>query len=238
MIKKIWQADSGIEAVIVGEPTEMKVATSHKGAVCGIVKLTGLEAHSSKTDIGVSAVHHAIRLMSEMDKIADELARQIDDDTDISPPYSTLNIGMVNGGNAANIIAKNCVFTFDYRYMPGSDSQKVIDRILQMVDSSQLQMKQKYDKASIELSIDHVLGLSQEQNGAAQEIAQMLTGENETISVPFGTEAGLFQKQGFSTIVCGPGSVRQAHKPNEFIKKSQVQSCANFIGKLIERQSI
>lgn len=237
MIEDMVKNLPAIDAVIVGEPTNMKVASSHKGVYSAQTTFKGLEAHSSQTDKGVSAIHFAVRLMAELDEIADELKQNPVKDTTMVPPYSTLNMGIVNGGIASNIIARDCMFTWDYRYMPGEDPHVVLDRIDNKASLLQAQMREFYPDAAIEFEKATIPSLRPEASGAAEELCRQLTGENSTIEVPYGTEAGQFQERGYSTVVCGPGSIDQAHKPDEYIELGQVKLGIEFVQRLIERQS-
>lgn len=237
MIKDMWDTQPEIDAVIVGEPTEMRIATSHKGSQAGTVTFKGLEAHSSKPNLGVSANHFAIRMMADLDRISEELSREECKVEDMSPPFSTLNIGVIRGGTASNIVSESCQFTWDYRYVPNSDPSFVAERIAERAQSLETEMRALYQGAEVAMDVTSIPGLLSEDFGKAAAIVRKLTGQNCQISVPFGTEAGQFQQQGYSAVVCGPGSIEQAHKPNEFISLEQVLACVEFIEKIIAHQS-
>ncbi|MCV6547584.1 MAG: acetylornithine deacetylase [Cohaesibacter sp.] len=226
-----------VHAVIVGEPTLMQIANMHKGVNSGRVYIRGLEAHSSQPHLGCSANLYAAKLMVELGKIADELKENRLQGVDLEPNYSTLNMGLVQGGIAANIIARDCMFSWDYRNLPEDDRAKVIDRIYDCAKELEEEMQASYSDASIRIDLLQVPGLKPEAEGKAEQLCRELTGLNCVMAVPYGTEAGQFQERGYSTVICGPGSIDQAHKPDEFITLDQVQKGTAFIQKLIQKQA-
>lgn len=226
-----------VHAVIVGEPTNLEIANAHKGVRGYKFHMRGQEAHSSQPHRGVSAIEYASKLMTEIYKIRDELAAKPFTGTTFEPPYSTLNVGMINGGTAHNIIAKDCSFTVDYRYIPQDDSAAVIARIDLIVGKLSADMQKRYPDAGIEVKINEIPAFKAEKDGNAEGLCKQLSGKNSTLNVSYGTEAGQFQERGYSTIVCGPGSIDQAHKPDEYIELEQVRKGVQFIKDLIKRQT-
>ena len=169
--------------------------------------------------------------------IRDTLAASPLKGSDFIPAYSTLNVGMVNGGTAHNIIAKDCSFTLDYRYIPGDDSEAIVSKIDLLVRRLSDRMKQDDPDSGITYDTREIPAFKAEMNGNAEALCRQLSGQNSTSSVSYGTEAGQFQERGYSTIVCGPGSIDQAHKPDEYIEIEQVKKGVQFIKDLIKWQA-
>ncbi len=237
MIDEMLTTLPPVQAVIVGEPTNLEIANAHKGVRRYTFHIRGQEAHSSQPHRGVSAIEYASKLMSEIYKIRDTLAAKPFTGTTFEPPYSTLNIGKINGGTAHNIIAKDCSFTVDYRYIPQDDSAAVFEKIDLIVSKLSADMMQIYPEAGIQAEIAEIPAFKAEEDGNAEELCRQLSGKNSTLNVSYGTEAGQFQERGYSTIVCGPGSIDQAHKPDEYIEIEQVKKGVQFIKSLIKRQA-
>ncbi len=237
MIDEMTQTIPPVHAVIVGEPTNLEIANAHKGVRGYVFNLRGLEAHSSQPHRGVSAVEYAAKLIAELYHIRDTLAASPLKGSDFIPAYSTLNVGMVNGGTAHNIIAKDCSFTLDYRYIPGDDSEAIVSKIDLLVRRLSDRMKQDDPDSGITYDTREIPAFKAEMNGNAEALCRQLSGQNSTSSVSYGTEAGQFQERGYSTIVCGPGSIDQAHKPDEYIEIEQVKKGVQFIKDLIKWQA-
>ena len=228
-----------VDAVFVGEPTSMQVANLHKSVNSLQTKITGVEAHSSKLNLGVSANFAAAKLITFLSDALDQYrANPQTDLTSLEPNYSTLNIGTIHGGNATNIIPKFCEFSTDLRTVPKDDPEICVHSYKQYSQKIAREMQAQNPICSIEV-IDRAAapGLAPEHNGVAENLALQWSDNEQAIAVAYGTEAGLFQKAGYSTIVCGPGSIDQAHKPNEFIEISQIEKCAEFVEKLIQHSA-
>ncbi len=226
------------KAVIVGEPTNMSVVNAHKGMIGCETVVTGYEAHSSQTHRGVSAVMNAARLISFIDEMAREAAAERRSMAGFEPPYTSIHVGTVRGGTAMNIISRECRFQWDLRNIPEDDPKDYLDRFDAKCDELRAEMQAVSPQADIVTSFDyHAPGLKPEPGGAAEELLRVLTGLNDAGVVAYGTEAGQFQEAGFSTIICGPGSIDQAHQPNEFIERDQVVRCEQVLRKLVEYQS-
>ena len=226
-------------AVIVGEPSDMRLVNAHKG-ICGYeTVVTGHEAHSSQTHRGVSAVMTAARLIHYIDEMARECASRPRPESGFAPPYTTIHVGMVRGGTAANIISRECRFVWDLRNMPDEDPKTYVERFEAYCRDEVLpEMRMVAPAANIVTGERFATpGLRAEPGSAADALVRMITGDNDTGVVSYGTEAGQFQEAGFSTIVCGPGSIDQAHQPNEYIERSQVDLCMKTLRRLIELQS-
>ena len=239
MIAELVERLPAPRAVIVGEPSDMRLVNAHKGISGFETVVTGREAHSSQTHRGVSAVMNAARLIHFIDQMARECASRPRPESGFVPPYTTIHVGMVKGGTAGNIISRECRFVWDLRNMPDDDPQPYVERFEAYCRDEVLpEMRRIAPEADI-VTRDHYRtpGLRAEPGSAADALVRALTGDNDTGVVSYGTEAGQFQEAGFSTIVCGPGSIDQAHQPNEFIERSQVDLCMKTLRRLIELQA-
>lgn len=224
---------SSISAVIVGEPTEMRVANRHKGALAENIVFRGRAAHSSRPHLGLSAVEYANRFCSGLYSLRDELMQGLQDEG-VVPPYSTLNIGQFRGGVAHNIIPEAAQVIWQLRAVPSGDTQEVVSRVHDALAELSAEMFALDPACGIDIEpLFEVPPLAQEANGAAEALAAKLTGQNDTVAVTFGTEAGIFQRAGFSTVVCGPGSIEQAHMENEYVEDQQLQMCCTMLERLV-----
>jgi acetylornithine deacetylase len=229
------------QAVIVGEPTMMGVVNA-QNAGGGIVAIfTGVEAHSSMTHLGVSAIHFAGDFIHWLNELQVELAQRKRTDIDTVPGHTTINVGIVTGGTAANILARECTLNWGYRTLPGDDPWEVQRRAEKYVAELLLpKMKAKHPNANITLKRrSFVPSLLPQENEEAARLALQWSGGNRTYAVPYGTEAGIFRGHGIPTVICGPGDISQAHQPNEFVARSQMDACDGFIARMIgwaERQ--
>ena len=237
LIREILRELPRPEAVIVGEPTSMKVVTAHKGISVLRTTVTGHEAHSSQTHRGVSAVMTAARLIHFLDELAHEQARG-EIDPGVEPGYTTIHVGTVQGGTAVNIISRHCEFVWDIRHLPDDNPQRLLDRFRDYCAEQLTAMRAVAPGAGIETELQVTSPAFQHQpDSAAVTLAKALTGQNATYKVPYVTEAGQYQQAELATVVCGPGSIDQAHQPNEYISLQQVEAGTDFIRKLIARLS-
>ena len=224
-------------AVIVGEPTMMEVVSAHKGIMTLQTTVTGREAHSSLVEDGVSAVMVAVRLIAFIgDMMAENKARAMPD-SPFWPPYSTLTCGIVNGGTAGNILARECRFLWDIRHIPEDNPLDFITRFQAYGEGVLLPPLRVIapEAAIVTEIIANVPALAPEAQGEAEMLCRSLTGLNTTSAASYAAEAGQFQQAGFSTVLCGPGSITVAHQPNEYIELSQVKAGEQFLSKLIDR---
>ncbi len=224
---------------IVGEPTEMKPVVGHKGKLAMRCHVRGLECHSSMAPAGVNAVEYAAELIVYLRAMAEARRTRGPFDDGFDPPYTTIHTGTVTGGTALNIVPRDCRFEFEFRHLPGDDPAKLMARVLDYARNTLLpQMRETTPEADIAFErITAFPGLRIAETDPATELVKALSGANETGKVSFGTEAGLFQEAGVPTVVCGPGAIDQAHKPNEFIELDQIARCEAFLRRLIERVS-
>ena len=222
---------------IIGEPTNMKVVGAHKGGVGFRTRCLGHEGHSSAPHKGASAVMMAGEFLVALDRVAEEL--QADRDPNFDPPYSTALSNIISGGTAQNILAREVAMSWECRTLPGRDGTKVGAR---MNEISQNEILPKYKKGAPDAAIETKVmtnypGLALDPDSPAVALARELTGGNAVETVAYGTEAGLFQQAGIPAVVCGPGSIEQAHKPDEFVKLSELESCEKFLRRLIAKAS-
>lgn len=217
-------------AVIVGEPTSMEVADAHKSVTTHLTRVRGFEIHSANLHRGVSAVHVACRLVAELERIADDLREAGDPSGRFDPPYSTVHVGVIHGGTARNIVARDCAFEWEFRGLPDAAPMLARDRL--EAYAAQLRQTVFADFPQCGIDIDtlvQVPGLAPQPGSSAETLALRLARRNSTIAVPYATEAGHFQKAGVPTVVCGPGRIDQAHQPDEYIEVSQLAACVDFM---------
>ena len=221
--------------VIVGEPTSMQVVNAHKAALTFSTLVTGHEAHSSLTDQGVNAIMVAGELLGEINRIREELTARGDPTGRFDPAFSTIHVGVIEGGTAKNIIPRKCSFEWETRLLPTADIDEVPQRFEKFSRSLEPAMKKVASDAGIlNARTNAVPGLAPEENSPAEQLALHLAEANGTHAVSYCTEAGLFQQIGIPAIICGPGSIEQAHKPDEYIDVAQMQRCEAFMLRLLE----
>ncbi|AIB15055.1 acetylornithine deacetylase (plasmid) [Azospirillum argentinense] len=236
MIARIADELPRPSAVIVGEPTSMGVVLAHKGCYVLRTTVTGHEVHSSQIDRGVSAVMTAARLVNLVGDMAAENAAAAEPACGFDPPFTTLQVGTIEGGTAANITARHCSFVWDIRPLPGDDWTRYRDRFEAECERLRAVMRRISLDCDIRTEqLAGVPGLAPEPDGPAAQLCHALTGRNDTGMVSFAAEAGQFQEAGLSTVLCGPGSIDQAHQPNEYIDVAQVTACEGFLRDLVRR---
>jgi acetylornithine deacetylase len=221
------------EAVIVGEPTEMRVVTGQKGSWGFRARVRGHEVHSSLLPTGVSAVMEAAGLVDWMRRTMDETARATPPN-DFDPPFTTIHVGMISGGTANNITARDCTFSGEVRSLPEESVASWRERILAEAARRSAAMQAVHRNTGIvfETRMD-LPGFA--ASGPAEALARALTGDNARHVVSYQTEAGHFQGRGLSTVICGPGSIAQAHQPDEFITEAELAAGSAFVHRLIDR---
>jgi acetylornithine deacetylase len=226
-------------AVIVGEPTDMKVVSAHKGITGVRTVVTGHESHSSQTHRGVSAVMVAAELIQFLQSLSAESAAKGPHNPLFEPPHSTITVNMIEGGTAINIMARHCTFQWDIRVLPEDHPQRYLDRFNAYCRDAVLpRLRAISPDCNIEtFPREPTPPLKPEPNSEAEQLCRMLTGDNVTRAVAFAAEAGQFQQSGLSVVICGPGSISQAHQPNEFISVSQVDAGTRFLHDLIQHLS-
>jgi acetylornithine deacetylase len=222
--------------VVVGEPTSMEVVCGHKGVAAWRVTVTGREAHSAQTHLGVSAVMGAARLMGALAQIADQLAADADLASPYQPSGATLTIGKVTGGTAGNILARSCVFQFDLRAPPGDKARERLAEFFALAERMDAEIKARAPEGGVRVELlADVPALAAGPNGEAETFVRRLAGDNGPARVAsFASEAGQFQGAGLPAVLCGPGSIDQAHQPDEFIELAQLERGAAFMARLAE----
>jgi acetylornithine deacetylase len=226
-------------ACIVGEPTEMRIIAQHKGKRSWRGHVCGLECHSSIAHTGVNAVEYAAEMVTFLRALAREKKTKGPFDKAFDPPYSTIHTGTIQGGTALNIVPKDCSFDFEIRYLPDDSPDAFIARVEAHAQTLLAEMRAVFPDASIRIEPrSEFPGLATPEDADVIVLAKGISGHNASEKVSFGTEAGLFSEIGIPTIVCGPGSIEQAHKPNEFIALEQIAKCEEFLGKLADRLTV
>ena len=224
---------------IVGEPTKMKIIDSHKACYEYTTFFEGLAGHSSKPDEGVNAAEYASRYANKLMSLRNDLKNREPDNSIFTPPYSTLSIGGIFGGIAHNVIADKCHVNWETRPVNKQDGIFLNNEIDNYSNELLIEMKKKYPNASIRKKIiGEIIGFDRIQDSKACEFVSSITGDNKREVVSFGTEAGLFQEIGISTVVCGPGSIEQAHTIDEFIELNEIKKCLSFLEGVKERSVI
>ncbi len=216
---------------IIGEPTNMKIIDAHKGCYEYTTYFEGLAGHSSAPHKGVSAVEYAARYVNKLIELREELKNRAPKDSIFDPPYSTLQIGGIFGGIAHNVIADKCYVNWETRPVVKEDGIYLNSKLDKYANEILLpEMKKVFIDSSIKKKIiGEVIGFDRDEKSDACELVSSLTGDNSRQVVSFGTEAGLFQEIGISTVVCGPGSIEQAHKVDEYIVLEELKKCLNLL---------
>ena len=223
------------QLAIVGEPTLMHVVGAHKAGAVLSTRCHGREGHSSKPYLGANAVMMAGEFIAYLEALGEEL-RQIRDPR-FDPPYTTLQANMISGGTAVNVLARECAVGWEYRALPDQDTDALVKRI---TDHLETEILPKYRKGWPDAFFETALraaypGLSFHEDSPAVALVREVTGANAIEAVAYGTEAGLFQNAGIPAVICGPGSIDQAHKADEFIAVSELDACEKFLRKVIAR---
>ena len=236
LLKKLRERPHKPRLCLIGEPTGLQVVNAHKGKISRRCTIHGLESHSGLAHKGVNAVEAAAEMIAWLKRRARKFRDEGPHDSGFDPPYTTVHTGTVAGGVALNIVPKLCEFEAEIRYLPGDDPEQVWAALQTFVEKEIIPEMHAVDPdARIEWeeisTIPH-LNTSDEQ---LIKFTQQLAGNESRNCVSFGTEAGLFEEIGIPAVVCGPGHIDQAHKPNEFIHRRQVQRCEQFIDELLDR---
>jgi len=237
MIKELKKRNLNCSICIIGEPTDMKAVEAHKGCYEYSTHFTGLAGHGSNPDKGVNAIEYANLFISELMRLREELKKREPNNSIFIPPYTTLQIGRIKGGLARNVIADQCSVDWELRPVVPEDGEFVNKSIDTYVKNNLLpKMKKVYPKANIQKEIiGEIIGFTKEEKSDAVNLICNLTGDNSRETVAFGTEAGLFQEIGISTVVCGPGSVKQAHTIDEYVSFDQLKLCLKMLINLKEK---
>ncbi|WNL38712.1 acetylornithine deacetylase [Halomonas sp. PAMB 3232] len=235
LIKRFYEHYSTTAHVIVGEPTLMQPVVAQKGATNLRTTVTGVEAHSSQVNQGTSAIHVAARLVSFIEDTMTALVEEGRVDEAFNVPHTSLHVGRIKGGTAINIMARECTFEWEIRHLPTETFGEVFDRFTQYVDSLKAELSARGKRVTIDTEALNVTvpGLADRDNAAVLRLARdHLPNECCNHAVAYATEAGQFQGQGLQTIILGPGSIAQAHQPDEYIEKSELVACVEFMTRM------
>lgn len=235
MIAELGETLPKPRLVIVGEPTSMRVIDAHKGPVRWQVDVKGRAAHSSMAHLGVNAITYAMRLIGELSRIEAELKISARSPR-FDPPYATLQVTLIDGGTATNIVPVSCTFAFDIRSVPGLDVDAIEARLKTFAGTECLpEMRRIAPEAEISIvRANNVPPFAVAADSEIVPLAMKLAGQNSTDAVSYATEAGLFQDAGCQSIVCGPGNITEAHTANEWIAESELAKCMSFLHRLAD----
>jgi acetylornithine deacetylase len=222
--------------VVVGEPTLMRPVGAHKGIAVLTTTVTGKDGHSSRPRAGVNAISYAGEIVRFLGLLADLLAAEAAPGDPFDPPGTTLNIGTIAGGTAVNMIARECRIHWEFRPVPGIDPASVVARLEAFVAAEILPRMRAVDPAASVITHLDVSSppLERDPHSPAERLARRLTGANEAGTASFMCEAGLYRQAGIPAVVCGPGSIAQAHQPDEFVEIAQLESCTGFLTRLAD----
>ncbi|GAB6852198.1 acetylornithine deacetylase [Paraburkholderia kururiensis] len=225
---------------LIGEPTGLKPVLGHKGKLAMRCCVKGAACHSAYAPYGVNAIQYAARLINHLEEIGQALAQPEHHDERFDPPYSTVQTGVIRGGRALNIVPAECEFDFEVRALPGFDADTVAHR-LQRYAESELLPKMRAVKPDTDITLQSLSaypGLATSPQSEAARLVALLSGSTEFGTVAFGTEGGLFEQAGIPTVVCGPGSMDQGHKPDEFVSVEQLHACDAMLVRLADYLSV
>lgn len=224
---------------LIGEPTELKPVLCHKGKLAMRCQVKGAPCHSAYAPYGVNAIQYAARMIGRLEEIGEQLAQPEHHDERFDPPFSTVQTGVIKGGRALNIVPAECEFDFEVRALPGFDANQVADE-LQTYAEAELLPKMRAVKSDTDIRLQPLSaypGLATSPDSEAARLLALLSGSMEFGTVAFGTEGGLFDQAGIQTVVCGPGSMDQGHKPDEFVTVEQLRNCDAMLARLADYAS-
>ena len=223
---------------LVGEPTSMQVADAHKSVSTYRTRVRGHESHSAKLHQGVSAVHVASRLVMALEKIGAEIAEETARSDRFDPPVSTVHVGVIQGGTARNIMARDCSLLWEFRGLPGVPLRTAYNKFTLACDEIAARRFAGFPDCDIVTEIEvEIPALAPEPGSLAETLALRLAQANSTVAVPYASEAGQFQTHGVPTVLCGPGSIEQAHQADEYVEISQMEECLAFMRRLTRELS-
>jgi acetylornithine deacetylase len=235
LLDDLKAADIRPALAIIGEPTLMKVVGAHKAGAVLHTHCHGREGHSSAPEKGANAVMMAGEFVKMLDDVWNDL--RADEDPRFDPPHTTVQANMISGGSAVNILGRDALVTWEYRALPDRDASKVVDAVRARAEAMILpKYRARAAEAAFETKLHAVYpGLVMDEASPAVALARAVTGTNQVESVAYGTEAGHFQRAGIPAVICGPGSIEQAHKADEFVALSELTGCEAFLRKVIAK---
>lgn len=224
-------------ACIVGEPTEMQVIVAHKGKLSLRCDVRGFECHSSLAHAGVNAVEAAAEAVAHLKAMARRMRDRGPYDAAFDPPYTTVHTGLIQGGTALNIVPKDCEIDFEIRVVPPDDPDALVAELAEAGRRLAAPARARGFPAAVEVTaVNSYPGLETSPDEAIVALARAASGSNATVKLAFGTEGGLFQKRlRLPTVVCGPGSIDRAHKPDEYVTRDELAQCDAFLARVVER---
>ena len=236
LMQALPETELAPRAVIIGEPTEMRIANAHKGQCTLETVVIGREAHSSLPHLGVNAIDIAARLIAYLATLSEEIESLPLCMDGVTPPFSTINVGTIDGGQQFNIVPAQCRFEWEIRAVPGHDPDDIVTRFNAYADSLLDGMRNTFPEAAISTTVTSASApFVPEDDSPAETLVKSLAATNEASAIAFGTEAPCYQQAGMSVVVFGPGSIEQAHKPNEYISLDQVEACVEFMRRLMRQ---
>ena len=221
-------------AVIVGEPTSMQIVGGHKGGHSYVTTVHGIDGHSSAPDLGANAIFYGARIINFIEKLGQRIKAEGDPTNGFTPHYTTVDCGLIEGGTAGNIIPARCEFHWGFRNVPGDDTELFCKEVFDFIEAEiEPELKAVSDAAGVTHELRHLLpAMKPDETSPAETLLRHLTGLNESGRVAYGTEAAHFQNAGVPGVIFGPGSIKQAHLPDEYIDIAQMEACHDFMGKL------
>jgi acetylornithine deacetylase len=221
---------------LIGEPTGLKPVLGHKGKLAMRCQVHGAACHSAYAPRGVNAIHYAAQLIGRLEEIGAQLAQPGLHDKRFDPPFSTVQTGVISGGRALNIVPSDCEFDFEVRALPGFNAHEVVDELRSFAQAELLpKMHAVQPGTDIRMQpLSSYPALATSRDSEAAYLLALLSNSTEYGTVAFGTEGGLFDEAGIPTVVCGPGSMDQGHKPDEFITLDQLTGCDAMLARLAE----
>ena len=234
MLAELEKRNNKPQLCLVGEPTLMQPVLGHKGKLAMRCSVKGAACHSAYSPQGVNAIEYAAKLIGKLGEIGEALAQPELHDHRFEPPYSTVQTGVIKGGRALNIVPAECEFDFEIRAIPGFDAAVVPDQLKTYAQETLLP-KMRAVSGQSDIQFDHLSdypGLATPPESEVAQLVAALTGSTQFSTVAFGTEGGLFNQAGIPTVICGPGSIDQAHKPDEFVSLEQLAACDAMLARL------
>ncbi|MEM8795450.1 MAG: acetylornithine deacetylase [Pseudomonadota bacterium] len=240
LVRQISESTVCPEIAIVGEPTSMRLIAAHKGSIELETKIKGKAGHASDPRLGASAIHSSARFIARLDDLNAVLRERAPEESPFDPPYSTINVGLLNGGSARNIIAAETTFEWEVRLATPDDGPFVLSDMERFVSETLLpDLQTSAPEASIKTEeLVTVPPLEYVPGSPAINLVRDLTGLNRDDAASFGTDAGHFTKGGMSTVVFGPGDISEAHKPDEFIAEDALLDGLAFVERLGKKLSV
>ncbi|MBS0907447.1 acetylornithine deacetylase [Pantoea dispersa] len=234
LVKALAQRSDRPAICLIGEPTELRPVLGHKGKLAMRCEVQGAACHSAYAPQGVNAIEYAAKLIQRLTVIGERLAAPERQDARFDPPFTTVQTGVIHGGRALNIVPDACSFDFEVRTLPQEDAQQVAEELVAYAQQTlEPQMRAVQPASAIRFSpLSAYPGLDTAAHSAAAQLIARLSGSDSFGTVAFGTEGGLFAAAGIPCVVCGPGSMEQGHKPDEFITLAQLDACDSLLRRL------